>query len=76
MTFGKSVAAAVKEIPLEQMMIETDCPYLAPVPHRGKRNEPANVALVAQAIADLKGVSFSEVAKATTENAIQVFGLR
>ena len=75
-TFGKSVAAAVKEIPLEQMMIETDCPYLAPVPHRGKRNEPANVALVAQAIADLKGVSFSEVAKATTENAIQVFGLR
>ncbi len=74
-TFGKSVAAAVKEIPLEQMMIETDCPYLAPVPHRGKRNEPANVALVAQAIADLKGISFAEVAKVTTENAMKVFNI-
>lgn len=74
-TFGKSVAAAVREIPLEQMMIETDCPYLAPVPHRGKRNEPANVALVAQAIADVKGISFAEVARVTTENAIRLFGL-
>ncbi len=74
-TFGKSVAAAVKEIPLEQMMIETDCPYLAPVPHRGKRNEPANVALVAQAIADVKGVAYSEVAKVTTENAVRLFVL-
>jgi TatD DNase family protein len=74
-TFGKSVAAAVKEIPLEQMMIETDCPYLAPVPHRGKRNEPANVALVARAIADAKGIAYSEVAKVTTENAMRLFGL-
>lgn len=74
-TFGKSVAAAVKEIPLEHMMIETDCPYLAPVPHRGKRNEPANVALVAQVIADLKGMAYSEVARATTENARRLFGL-
>jgi TatD DNase family protein len=74
-TFGKSVAAAVKEIPLEQMMIETDCPYLAPVPHRGKRNEPANVALVAQAIADVKGISFAEVARVTTENAMRLFDI-
>lgn len=72
-TFGKSVASAVKEIPLEQMMIETDCPYLSPVPLRGKRNEPANVALVAQAIADLKGVSLGEVAHITTANARELF---
>lgn len=75
-TFGKSVAAAVKEIPLSQMMIETDCPYLAPVPHRGKRNEPANVALVAQAIADLQGISFAEVARVTTQNAMRLFDIR
>ncbi len=74
-TFGKSLAAAVREIPLEQMMIETDCPYLSPVPLRGKRNEPANVVLVAQAIADVKGVSLAEVARVTTENARQLFRL-
>lgn len=75
-TFGKSVAEAVKMIPLEQMMIETDCPYLSPVPLRGQRNEPANVALVAQAIADLKGVAFDEVARVTAANAVRLFGLR
>lgn len=74
-TFGKSVAAAVKEIPLSQMMIETDCPYLSPIPLRGKRNEPANVALVAQAVADLKGVSIQEVAAVTSANAVRFFGL-
>jgi len=74
-TFGKSVASAVREIPLEQMMIETDCPYLSPAPLRGKRNEPVNVALVAQAISDLKGVSFAEVARVTTANAVRLFGL-
>jgi TatD DNase family protein len=74
-TFAKSLAATVKEIPLEQFMIETDCPYLAPVPHRGKRNEPANVARVAQAIADVKGIAFSTVARMTTENAIALFRL-
>lgn len=74
-TFGKSVAEAVKHIPLEQMMVETDCPYLAPVPLRGKRNEPANVRLVAQALADLHGVSMQEVSRVTTENAVRLFGL-
>lgn len=72
-TFGKTLATAVKEIPLEQMMIETDCPYLSPVPLRGQRNEPANVALVAQAIADIKGISLAEVARVTTANARQLF---
>ena len=74
-TFGKSVASAVREIPLEQMMIETDCPYLSPAPLRGKRNEPVNVVLVAQAIADVKGVSLQEVARVTTANAVRLFGL-
>ncbi|MFA6018273.1 MAG: TatD family hydrolase [Patescibacteria group bacterium] len=74
-TFAKSVADAIKEIPLEQMMVETDCPYLSPVPNRGKRNEPVNVILVARAIADLKGIAFEEVARVTTENAKKLFGL-
>ncbi|MEK9155406.1 MAG: TatD family hydrolase [Patescibacteria group bacterium] len=74
-TFGKSVAAAVKEIPLDQMMVETDCPYLSPIPLRGKRNEPANVRLVAQAIADLHGISLDRVAEVTTQNAVRLFGL-
>lgn len=65
----------VREIPLEKIMIETDCPYLAPEPHRGKRNEPAFVPLVAQKIAEIKNVSPEEVAKITTENAQRFFKL-
>ena len=56
-------------------MIETDCPYLAPHPYRGKRNEPAYVKLVAEQIAELKGISLEEVAKATTENAKKLFDI-
>lgn len=74
-TFGKNVAEAVKEIPLEQIMIETDAPYLTPAPYRGKRNEPQYVEYVAQKIAELKGISIDEVAKITTENAVRLFGL-
>jgi len=62
-------------IPLEKLLIETDCPYLAPHPHRGKRNEPGYVKLVAQEIAQLKGITFEEVAQATTENAKKLFGI-
>jgi len=62
-------------IPLEKLLIETDCPYLAPHPHRGKRNEPGYVKLVAQEIAQLKGITFEEVAQATTENANKLFGI-
>lgn len=68
----KEVAA---EIPLEYLLIETDAPYLAPHPHRGKRNEPALVPLVAEEIARLKGVSIEEVAEATTKNAERFFNL-
>ena len=56
-------------------MIETDAPYLAPVPHRGKINEPAYVAEVAKCIAKLKGIPLKEVDKVTTANAVEFFGL-
>lgn len=63
------------EIPLEHLMIETDAPYLAPHPHRGKRNEPAFVPLVAEEIARLKGLTIEEIAQATTANAKKFLGL-
>lgn len=64
-----------KEIPLEHLLIETDAPYLAPHPYRGKRNEPAFVTLVAEEIAAQKGLSVEDVAYATTENAKKFFGI-
>lgn len=75
-TFGKNVMEAVREVPLEQIVLETDAPYLSPVPFRGKRNEPMNVEFVAEMIAKLKGVSVDEVARITTENAGRLFGLK
>ena len=74
-TFGKNVMESAKSVPLERLLIETDSPYLTPAPYRGKRNEPQNVALVAQKIAELKGVLLDEVARQTTANAISVFRL-
>ncbi|WP_455675993.1 TatD family hydrolase [Pradoshia sp.] len=65
-----------KEVPLDRLLIETDCPYLAPHPFRGKRNEPSYVKLVAEQIAALKEISFDEVAKATTENANRLFRIQ
>jgi TatD DNase family protein len=64
---------AVTETPLDRLLVETDGPYLAPVPYRGKRNEPAFVRLVAERIAELRGISSDEVIAATGENAIRVF---
>jgi TatD DNase family protein len=63
------------ETPLDRLLIETDCPYLAPHPYRGKRNEPAFVKLIAEQIAELRGISFDEVSQATTANAKRVFGI-
>ncbi len=76
-TYPKSTAIqnTIKECPLSQMMIETDSPYLAPIPHRGKRNEPAFVTEVAKCIAKIKELKIEEVAAQTTKNAIQFFGL-
>lgn len=69
-TFRKAedLREIAKQIPLENLLIETDCPFLAPVPHRGNRNEPAYVVEVARCIAELRGLAIEEVAHATTEN--------
>lgn len=76
-TYPKSsdIRETIKQCPLDRMMIETDSPYLAPVPHRGKRNEPAYVVEVAKIIAEIKGISLEEVEAATTANAVAFFGL-
>jgi TatD DNase family protein len=62
-----------KFVPLERILIETDSPYLAPTPHRGKTNNPSFVPFVAQQIADIKGLSLEEVAHATSHNFDQLF---
>lgn len=64
----------IPEIELEQMVLETDSPYLAPVPHRGKRNEPSYIPLVAKKIAELKDQSIDDVQEITTKNALNLFG--
>ena len=64
---------AVRAVPLDRLLIETDAPYLAPVPHRGRRNEPAHVRLVAEAVAALRRESLATVAAATTANARRLF---
>ena len=75
-TYPKSSAASVaKEIPLDKMLIETDCPFLTPQAHRGKRNEPSYVSYVAARIAELKGMSSDAVAEGTSANAIRLFRL-
>ncbi|MCF6434220.1 MULTISPECIES: TatD family hydrolase [Pseudoalteromonas] len=65
----------VKKLPLDRLLIETDSPYLAPVPHRGKTNQPAYVQDVAYYVADLKGISYKELAQATTNNFYKLFSL-
>ena len=66
----------VQAVPLERLLIETDAPYLAPVPMRGKQNEPAFVTYVAEKIAGLRGISVEEVAYQTTANACELYGLK
>lgn len=64
----------LREIPLEHLVLETDAPYLPPVPHRGKRNESAYVRLVAEMLSEVKVLPVAEIARATTANALRVFG--
>jgi TatD DNase family protein len=66
--------AIVRDLPLDRLLVETDAPYLAPVPHRGRRNEPAFVAATAAAVAALKGVEPAQLAEATTDNFFRLFG--
>ena len=73
---AKNVCSVIENLPLELIMLETDCPYLCPVPHRGERNEPKYILLIAKRIAELKNCKLSEVAKATTSNAEKFFKLK
>jgi TatD DNase family protein len=76
-TFPKAqqIRDAAKEVPLDRMLIETDCPYLAPVPHRGKRNEPAFVRETARQLGELRGLSTEEVGVQTAKNFYRFFSL-
>ncbi len=73
---AEDMRETIRRCPLERMMIETDAPYLAPAAYRGRRNEPAFVREMAMFIAKLKGVSFEEVDRVTTQNAVAFFGLQ
>ena len=70
-----TMADVVKTVPLDRLLLETDAPYLSPVPHRGQRNESAYIPLIAQRIADLRGISLDEVAEVTTSSAKELFNL-
>ncbi len=77
-TFKKAedLRIVARQVPLDRLLIETDCPYLAPVPHRGKRNEPAYVLDVARCLADLRELSFEELARTTSANFSRLFGVQ
>jgi TatD DNase family protein len=78
LTFPKSdaVREAARAVPEDRLLLETDCPYLAPIPFRGKRNEPAYMAHTANRLAEVRGVTEAEIAEITTRNFEQLFGLR
>lgn len=77
-TFKKAEAlrSIARQVPLDRLLIETDCPYLAPVPHRGKRNEPAYVVAVARCLAALHGLELEELGHVTTEHFMRFFSLQ
>lgn len=72
---AKQPKEVAQHVPLDKLIVETDAPYLTPHPYRGKRNEPAYVKLVAEQIAELRGISYEALAAATTQNAERLFGL-
>jgi TatD DNase family protein len=76
-TFKKAedLREAARLVPLERLLVETDCPFLTPVPYRGRRNEPARVVEVARCLADLRGVTLEEMGRRTTDNFARFFGL-
>ena len=74
-TFTRDYDEIIKKSPLEKLMIETDSPYVAPIPYRGKRNEPIYVQEVCRRLAEIKNISFEKTAEATTKNALKMFGI-
>jgi TatD DNase family protein len=72
---AEPIREAVRIVPRDRLLVETDCPFLAPIPHRGKRNEPAHVVETARKVAELWGTGLDEVARATTENVRRLFRL-
>ena len=72
---NQSLRDVVTATSIDRMLVETDCPYLTPVPHRGTRNEPAYVRLAAEKLADVKGLTFDDVSRITTKNASDLFGI-
>ncbi len=74
-TFTRDYNEQIKYIPLDRILLETDAPYVSPIPHRGKRNEPMYVEEVAKKLAELKDVSFEEITEQTTENSLTLFNL-
>ena len=72
---NEALREVVRGVKIEHLLVETDCPYLAPVPHRGKRNEPAYVRLTAEKVAELKGLTIEDVARITALNTRRLFGL-
>jgi TatD DNase family protein len=73
---ARKLPDVVKMLPLDRMLVETDSPYLTPTPHRGKRNEPAYVRLVAQEVARIKGMELEAIEEITAQNAIRLFNLK
>ncbi len=73
---GKEKQEIARLVPLDRILVETDCPFLTPLPHRGKRNEPAFVRYVVEKIAQLRGIPYQEVVQATGRNAMQLFRLK
>lgn len=77
MTFKNATDPKIvaEQVPLDRLLIETDCPFLAPHPNRGKRNEPAYVLLVAEKIAEIKQMTVEEIGEVTRNNAKKLFGI-
>ena len=81
LTFGSKpqkpnmMAEVVSRVPLDHILLETDSPYLSPVPLRGRRNEPSHIPIIAQKVADLRGISVDEVGRATSSAARRLFGI-
>ena len=77
MTFktAEAIREAVRIVPRDRLLVETDCPFLAPIPYRGKRNEPAYVVETAKKVAELWGATLDEVGQATTANVKRLFGI-